>query len=90
MTKIKIFAFLLALFVPWAIASCFEADFRQQDEKMKTLPDGYTVEHNPLTAQFRFIAQNGDIGIWHFNKDLVVYMAAKHSTKMGNENENDD
>lgn len=32
MTKIKVFAFMLALFVPWSIASCFEVNFRQQDE----------------------------------------------------------
>lgn len=32
MTKIKIFAFMLALFVPWSIAACFDANFRQQDE----------------------------------------------------------
>jgi hypothetical protein len=31
MTKIKVFAFMLALFVPWSIVSCFEANFRQQE-----------------------------------------------------------
>lgn len=49
----------------------------------RELPEGYKIQHNPKTWQYRFVSPDGSFGIWHFSRDIVTNMAIKHQKSIG-------